>query len=261
MISHRKLKRPRKFDNRGPESTSSVLPNASQRANMGLPMFEPHDKKTKGGSRGGGQKPPEQRRVVQPLSVVRGNRALATPASAPSGPAPSGDGTSEVIEQQPPQQQQQAPQQPVSTVPTSTLLHLWAMLNARHRWSSLVVVPSHGAGSGMQTAQAILEVGSKQGATPIHFLDAEGLELGSAEHVVNEMLAYVEQGDRVVVLIDSVLANPVGLEVALAAERALLCVTLGDSDITSARRTIDLIGKERFVGSVTLQPTSGASKK
>jgi hypothetical protein len=222
-------------------------------------MFEPHDKKTKGGSRGGGQKPPEQRRVVQPLSVVRGNRALATPASAPSGPSPSGDGTSEVIEQQPPQQQ--APQQPVSSVPSSTLLHLWAMLNARHRWSSLVVVPSHEGGSGLQTAQAILEVGSRQGTTPIHFLDAEGLELGSAQHVVNEMLAYVEQGDRVVVLIDSVVSNPVGLEVALAAERALLCVTLGDSDFSSARRTLDLIGKERFVGSVTLQPTSGAPKK
>jgi hypothetical protein len=224
-------------------------------------MFEPHDKKTKGGSSGGGQKPPEQRRVVQPLSVVRGNRAQAAHASPPSGPAPSGDGSSEVVEQQAPQQQQQAPQQPVSTVPTSTLLHLWAMLNQRHRWSSLVVVPSHGGGSGLQTAQAILEVGSKQGSTPIHFLDAEGLELGSAQHVVNEMLAYVEQGDRVVVLIDSVVSNPVGLEVALAAERALLCVTLGDSDYSSARRTLDLIGKERFVGSVTLQPTSGAPKK
>jgi hypothetical protein len=228
-------------------------------------MFEPHDKKTKGGSRGGGQKPPEQRRVVQPLSVVRGNRALAAPSSSPSGPNPNGDGTSELVEQQPQQQQQapqqQAPQQPVSTAPSSTLLHLWAMLNQRHRWSSLVVVPSHGGGSGLQTAQAILEVGSKQGTTPIHFLDAEGLELGSAQHVVNEMLAYVEQGDRVVVLIDSVVSNPVGLEVALAADRALLCVTLGDSDYSSARRTLDLIGKERFVGSVTLQPTSGASKK
>ncbi len=257
MVPHRKAKRLRKYDTKGPESASSVLSNGSHRANMGLPMFEPQDKKTKGGSRGGGQKPPEQRRVLQPLSVVRGNRALAAPASPPSGPTPNGGGTSEVVEQQ----QQQAPQQPFSTVPTSTLLHLWAMLNQRHRWSSLVVVPSHVGGSGQQTARAILEVGTKQGTTPIHFLDAEGLELGSAQHVVNEMLAYVEQGDRVVVLIDSVISNPVGLEIALAAERALLCVTLGDSDFSSARRTLDLIGKERFVGSVTLQPTSGAPKK
>ncbi|WNG32374.1 hypothetical protein F0U61_01200 [Archangium violaceum] len=212
-------------------------------------MFEPQDKKTKGGSRNGGPNPPDQRRVVQPLSVIRGNRPQPTPPSPPGPPPPTGDGA-EVVEQA----------RPVTT-PTSTLLHLWAMLNQRGRWSSLVVVPSHEGGSGFQAAQAILEVASKQGSTPVHFLDAEGLELGAAQHVVNEMMAYVEQGDRVVVLIDSVVSNPVGLEVALAAERALLTVALGTSDYTSARRTLDLIGKERFLGSVTLQPTSGAPKK
>ncbi|HYO54080.1 hypothetical protein [Archangium sp.] len=225
---------------------------------MGLSMFEPHDKKTKGGSRNGGPNPPDQRRVVQPLSVIRGNRPQPTPPSPP-GPPPNGEGTPEVVEQQ--QQQPPQPQKPVSTAPSSTLLHLWAMLNQRGRWSSLVVVPSHESGSGLQVVQAILEVATRQSSTPVHFLDAEGLELGAAQHVVAEMLAYVEQGDRVVVLLDSVVANPVGLEVALSAERALLCVSLGTSDYTSARRTLDLIGKERFLGSVTLQPSSGAPKK
>ncbi|MFL5354084.1 hypothetical protein [Archangium sp.] len=223
---------------------------------MGLSMFEPHDKKTKGGSRNGGPNPPDQRRVVQPLSVVRGNRAQPAPPSQPPPPPPTGESAAPaVVEQQKPQQK------PASTALPSSLLHLWAMLNQRGRWSSLVVVPSHEGGSGLQTAQSILEVASKQGSTPVHFLDAEGLELGAAQHVVAEMLAYVEQGDRVVVLIDSVVANPVGLEVALAAERALLTVSLGASDYTSARRTLELIGKERFLGSVTLQPSSGAPKK
>lgn len=259
MIPHRKPKRPRKYDTQGTGPVASEMPNARQRGNMALPMFEPHDKKTKGGSRNGGPNPPDQRRVVQPLSVIRGNRPQPNSAS-PSAPATHGEGTSEFIEQQQPQQpvaQQRAPHSATS----STLLHLWAMLNQRGRWSSLVVVPSHEGGSGVQVVQAILEVANKQSSTPVHFLDAEGLELGAAQHVVAEMMAYVEQGDRVVVLLDSVVANPVGLEVALAAERALLCVSLGTSDYTSARRTLDLIGKERFLGSVTLQPTSGAPKK
>jgi hypothetical protein len=256
MIPHRKPKRPRKYDTQGLSPVASEMPNARQRGNMALPMFEPHDKKTKGGSRGGGPNPPDQRRVVQPLSVIRGNRPQPAPAS-PSAPALNGEGTAEVVEQQQPV----APQKPASSAPSSTLLHLWAMLNQRSRWSSLVVVPSHESGSGMQVVQAILEVANKQSSTPVHFLDAEGLEIGAAQHVVAEMMAYVEQGDRVVVLLDSVVANPVGLEVALAAERALLCVSLGTSDYTSARRTLDLIGKERFLGSVTLQPTSGAPKK
>ena len=256
MIPHRKPKRPRKYDSPEANSAASEMPNARQRGNMALPMFEPHDKKTKGGSRNGGPNPPDQRRVVQPLSVIRGNRTQPAPTS-PSAPAPNGEGTSEVVEQQQPVPQQKS----ANAAPSSALLHLWAMLNQRGRWSSLVVVPSHESGSGLQVVQAIIEVASKQSSTPVHFLDAEGLELGAAQHVVAEMMAYVEQGDRVVVLLDSVVANPVGLEVALAAERALLCVSLGTSDYTSARRTLDLIGKERFLGSVTLQPTSGASKK
>lgn len=215
-------------------------------------MFEPHDKSKKGGSRGGGPNPPDTRRVIQPLSVVRGHRPPPPPAAAPPAePAYGGESAAEAVEQQ----------APAAAPVSSALLHLWAMLNQRQRWSSLVVVPSHSGGSGLQAVQAILEVAGRQSGAPVHFLDAEGLELGASQHVVSEMQAYVEQGDRVVVLIDSVMANPLGLEIALAAERALLCVSLGSSDISSARRTVDLIGKERFLGSVTLQPPSGASKK
>jgi len=254
MIAHRRPKRPRKYDSPRQSPAASEVPNPPRRGNMAPAMFEPNDKKTKGGSRGGGggPTPPESRRVVQPLSVVRGNRPVSNPL-VPSEPTLGMDGVAaEVAEPQ---------YKPAPNAPSSTLLHLWAMLNQRHRWSSLVVVPSHEGGSGVQAVQAILEVASRQSSTPLHFLDAEGLELGASQHVVSEMQAYVEQGDRVVVLIDSIVANPLGLEVALAAERALLCVTLGTSDYTSARRTLDLIGKERFLGSVTLQPPSGAPKK
>ena len=256
MIAHRRPKRPRKYDSPRQDTAPSEVPIPARRGNMAPAMFEPNDKKTKGGSRGGGGNgptPPDSRRVVQPLSVVRGSRPPANPL-APAAPVLGMDGAAaEVAEPK--------PYRPEPNAPSSTLLHLWAMLNQRHRWTSLVVVPSHEGGSGVQAVQAILDVAARQSSTPLHFLDAEGLELGASQHVVSEMQAYVEQGDRVVVLIDSVVANPLGLEVALAAERALLCVTLGTSDYTSARRTLDLIGKERFLGSVTLQPPSGAPKK
>lgn len=213
-------------------------------------MFEPRDSK-KGGSHPRSARTSEHRRVVQPLSVVRGGRPKPAPPSEPppSEPPPSGGDTS-------------ARGEPGrSGASQHTLLQLWALANQRQRWSSLVLVPAHPGGSGRQAAAALLEVGSKQSATPVRFLNAEGLELGKAAHLVRELEAYVAQGDRVVVLLDSVLSNPVGLEVALAVERALLCVTLGDSDFSSARRTVELVGKERFLGSVTLQPSSGVAKK
>ena len=51
-----------------------------------------------------------------------------------------------------------------------------------------------------------------------------------------------------------------GLEVALAAERALLCVPLGSTQFSAARHTLELIGKARFLGSVTLQQKVGSKK-
>jgi hypothetical protein len=74
------------------------------------------------------------------------------------------------------------------------------------------------------------------------------------------MKAHVEAGGMVVCCIDSIITNPVGLEVALNAERALLCVPLGSTQFTAARQTLELIGKARFLGSVTLQQRVGSKK-
>jgi hypothetical protein len=71
---------------------------------------------------------------------------------------------------------------------------------------------------------------------------------------VRDIRSHVEQGGMVVTCIDSVITNPVGLAVALAAERALLCVPLGATQLSAARQTLEMIGKARFLGSVTLQP-------
>lgn len=220
-------------------------------------MFEPHD--NNGAPKDGAADTAEPRRVVQSLSVIRANRVRqSTPEQQAVNPTgPTVPASPFIPEPQP--QVAQPQQRQGSGVPQSTLLYLWTLLNQRP-WSSLVVVPAHAGGSGRQTAEAILEVGTAHRSSPIHLLDAEGLPLGAASAVVREMMAYVQQGDRVVVTLDSVIANPVGLEVALAAQRALLCVSLGTTDFASARRTIDMIGKERFAGSVTLSP-SGAPKK
>jgi hypothetical protein len=53
---------------------------------------------------------------------------------------------------------------------------------------------------------------------------------------------------RVIVALEPVVANPFGIAVALASDAALLCLTLGETRLDSARRTVELIGPERFVG-------------
>jgi hypothetical protein len=148
---------------------------------------------------------------------------------------------------------------PAEPIPTE-LLHLWTLLTQREKWNSLAVVPAQPGASGLMAARAIAEVGSQYREKPIRFIDAEGLPPGAASRLVREMRAHVEQGGMVVVCLDSVLSNPVGIEVALNTERALLCVPLGSTQFSSARHTLELIGKARFLGSVTLQQRVGSKK-
>jgi hypothetical protein len=48
--------------------------------------------------------------------------------------------------------------------------------------------------------------------------------------------------------------------VALNAERALLCVPLGSTQFSAAKHTLEMIGKARFLGSVTLQQKARSKK-
>lgn len=225
-------------------ATGSPLGRTGKVSTLGLSMFEPND--TTGGNgapRGGdGNAPKGGPGRPRPWSVVRGQPSITPVPLQPEEPL-----FNEV-----------APQQNPEPIPTE-LLHLWTLLTQREKWNSLVVVPAQPGASGMSAARAIVEVGSQYREKPIRFIDAEGLPPGAASRLVREMRAYVEQGGMVVVCIDSVLSNPVGLEVALNTERALLCVPLGSTQFSAARHTLDMIGKGRFLGSVTLQ-RAGSTK-
>ncbi len=48
------------------------------------------------------------------------------------------------------------------------------------------------------------------------------------------------------------MANPLVLPVALAADAVLLCVELGLTDLASARHSVELLGRDRLIGSVLL---------
>jgi hypothetical protein len=138
------------------------------------------------------------------------------------------------------------------TLDQHRLLQLWLRLNRDRKLSSLVLVPAHPGGSAVPAARAIARAARIQGATGLQVIEAEGLRPGKAADIVRDMNAALEASGTVVVAVDSVLANPVSLEVAVAAREVVLCVALGSTDLASARRTIDLVGRERFVGSIVL---------
>ncbi|MFP2925817.1 hypothetical protein ACLESO_11480, partial [Pyxidicoccus sp. 3LG] len=77
-----------------------------------------------------------------------------------------------------------------------------------------------------------------------------GITPADAPRLVNELRERIARGERVVVVLDSLLTHPASLPLALAADGVLLCVALGETDFGSARKTMEYVGPERFVGSV-----------
>jgi len=131
----------------------------------------------------------------------------------------------------------------------------------RRAWNSLALVPVASGGTTFELGKALSELGAVFGGRPVRLLSGVDLTLDSLAQFIDTMVRLAKKGgggtsnddQRVVVVLNSVVNDPLGVAVALAADAVLLVVELGKSDIESARRTIDLIGSERFIGSVTIR--------
>lgn len=161
---------------------------------------------------------------------------------------------------------------------------LWFTL-ARRQWRLLVLVPTDTGMSVAEYATALAEVGTLMRDSPVTAVIADGLSyesarnlsnvhgliadgasrwlMGSIEAEARVTLALKEADDsgpsapaprpmspfgQVVISIRSVLEEPLGVAVAQAADAVVLCVELGRSRLASARRTLELVGPERVVG-------------
>jgi hypothetical protein len=60
------------------------------------------------------------------------------------------------------------------------------------------------------------------------------------------------RGDWVIVPVDAIDVNPSSVPIAQATSASLLVVRLGQSMLTSARNAIEVVGRERLLGSIVL---------
>jgi hypothetical protein len=131
---------------------------------------------------------------------------------------------------------------------------LW-LATQRRGWRSLAVLAgSKGmTTSPLEVASALADVGWQHLGRPIHVVDARETTLGHVETRISEVSLRMSKGDRVIVVLSSVFDNPATLPIARAADAALICVLLGQSEMSEAEQTVDEIGRERFLGSVVLK--------
>jgi hypothetical protein len=133
---------------------------------------------------------------------------------------------------------------------------LWFALAARS-WSALAVVPATGASGAARVAKALSRIGRRTTVDrPVVLLDASGAGVDQVPGLADALASHVARGERVVVALDRLEDNPASFALASRCDAALLCLTLGESDVRSARDTIERCGRTRFIGSVALVPGS-----
>ncbi len=155
-----------------------------------------------------------------------------------------------------PIQETPEPEKPAAGPASAQSLQLLWLTIAQRTWSSLLLIPTHSGASIFDFAVRLTEVGRKSTTTRLVLADARGVTLESVLRVKEGIATHTGQGARILVLVDPVVENPASLEIARATDAALLCVTYGESDLDSARRTLDVCGRECFLGSVAVHPAT-----
>jgi hypothetical protein len=138
-----------------------------------------------------------------------------------------------------------------SITPDSEWQRIW--FASRHRnWTSLALVPSDAEVDVAPMADMLATTGRLHGERPVHVVDARGVQLESLRHIVDSIAAIVGRNEYVVVPVDPVADNPAAIAILRACSDALLVVRLGESMLTVAQNTIDIVDRDRFLGGVVI---------
>lgn len=161
------------------------------------------------------------------------------------------------------------------------LQEMWFRLSGRG-WSSLVLVPAHPGGSAEEVARSLADTGKQLADYPVTAITVRVLGPSSARALALlaqqvrrrqdaplEGVRVIEPGAddpepgldssilgnsaQLIVAVPPVVTEPLGLAVTHAADAVILVVEQNRTMLRDARRTIELIGRDRIAGSVVLE--------
>jgi hypothetical protein len=129
---------------------------------------------------------------------------------------------------------------------------LWFALERQQDWTSLTIV-SEGDGA-LRVARSLVAAGNAYHPAPVELIDATGFAPELTPALITTIAEAVAGGTRVVVAADPPRINPASIAIARATSAVLLDVLVGETALPRVRDTIEIIGRERFVGSVASHP-------
>jgi hypothetical protein len=117
-------------------------------------------------------------------------------------------------------------------------------------WDSLAVVPTdHQVSSDLVVLALETSVQKRPGG--VRILDARGADAPASKRLAGEFSTAIVAGERVVVLVDSLMRSLSGVHLLQSVGAVLLVIRVAGMDLESVSSTIALIGSERILGSVT----------
>lgn len=131
--------------------------------------------------------------------------------------------------------------------------HTWFTL-LRSPWTSLVLVPARAGASALFAAEALAEIGRRHQREPIQVINAEQISSGDLRTVLNTIVQLSGSTTRLLIAVSSPLTHDAAIPAARAADAAVLLVGVGRTPVADARRTIDAIGAQTFIGAIAVRP-------
>ncbi len=138
-----------------------------------------------------------------------------------------------------------------ATPPDNDWQRIW-FSTRQQNWQSLAIIPSDPEVDVVRVAEALVAVGRLHGERPVTLVNATNLDLKNVQPSIESIAGLTARGEWIIVAVDPVVENPSAMAIVRATSAALLVVRLGASLLPSARAAVDVIGRERFLGSVVL---------
>jgi hypothetical protein len=135
--------------------------------------------------------------------------------------------------------------------PRHELQQMWLSL-MRGNWSSIVIVPTDADIPARVVIDALLEAAALHEMARFQVIDAVGVSPAAGERLAQELSSVVASGSRAIVAVDSIIQSLSGVPLVRDAKAALIVVRLGQSSFDHVQSTIDIVGRERILGAVTL---------
>lgn len=137
---------------------------------------------------------------------------------------------------------------------------IWQRLWLRcqqHKWNSLGLIGSSKANSTalVGIANGMAKLAYDLGQETMVF-DATSVNLRDMQNVLARVQSLTTREKKAVVVLSPVSENAITVPIAQSLDAALLGVFLGETSVVSSTRTLDEVGRSKFIGSIILRPNA-----